>query len=41
MQKQMMQEVEAKQPVYVAFVDVSESWLYGPDPLKLLPLTLG
>ncbi len=27
MQKQMMQEVEAKRPAYVVFVDVSDSWL--------------
>jgi len=30
MQKQMIQEVEAKQPAYVVLVDVSNSWLQSP-----------
>jgi hypothetical protein len=30
MQKQMMQEVEAKRPAYVVFVDVWNSWLQRP-----------
>jgi hypothetical protein len=30
MQKQMIQEVEAKQPAYVVLVDVSDSWLQSP-----------
>ena len=30
MQKQMMQEVEARQPAYVVFVNVSDSWLQRP-----------
>ncbi len=30
MQRQMMQEVEARRPVYLALVDVSDSWLQSP-----------
>jgi len=40
MQNQMMQEVEAKRPAYVVFVDVPDSWLLrpgSPQALRLIP----
>jgi hypothetical protein len=38
MQKQMMQEVEARRPAYVVFVDVSDSWLLRPDSPQAMAL---
>jgi hypothetical protein len=36
MQEQMMQEVEARQPAYVVFVNVSDSWLQRPGSAQVV-----
>lgn len=38
MQKQMMQEVEAKRPAYVVFVDIWQSWMTPRGSSQVIPL---